>query len=279
MPADHPVTPSPDAIPSPGRRPGRARQEPGPEPLELAARPARLAAALSTLLLGAAAALVAAAGPPPAPATGAAAPRGSVVAAAAAEPPPVPPAPTAAEAARLAAGEVLLDSRPVPPRGLAEEHGRGIVDAPPARVFAALTDFAHYQEWVPFVKRSDAAASADGSVASFQSLALPFPLGRRYYRLKARIAVEAEGAARVWRTWWTYVPGSGNVADHYGWWVLVPAAANRTLAACALYTDPGGSTPAWALHRGTAETMPYIFSGLRQQIHRSRYDAPGASPP
>jgi hypothetical protein len=187
-------------------------------------------------------------------------------------PPPVPPPPTDAEAARLAAGEVLLASRPVGSRSLAEEAGRGLVLAQPERVFAALIDFAHYQEWVPFVKRSDAQPQGDGSVVSFQSLNLPFPLAGRHYKIRARSAVEGRGEAQVWRTWWSYVPGTGNVADHYGWWVLVPYGAGRTLAACALYTDPGRGVPAWAAHRGTAQTMPYIFSGLRQQIHRSRYD-------
>jgi len=189
-------------------------------------------------------------------------------------PPATPPPPTAAEAARLAGGEVLLGSREVGPRSLAEELGRGIVEASPERVFAALVDLAHYQEWVPFVKLSDAVPQGDGSVISFQSLDLPFPLGKRYYKIRARSAVEGQGAARIWRLWWSYVPGTGNVADHYGWWVLVPDGAGRTLAACALYTDPGGGVPAWAAHRGTAMTMPYVFSGLRQQIHRSRYDRP-----
>jgi Polyketide cyclase / dehydrase and lipid transport len=191
-------------------------------------------------------------------------------------PPATPPPPTAAEAARMASGEVLLGSREVGPRSLAEELGRGIVEAAPERVFAALVDLAHYQEWVPFVKRSDAAPQGDGSVIGFQSLDLPFPLGNRYYKIRARSSVEGQGRARVWRLWWSYVPGTGNVADHHGWWVLVPdgTGAGRTLAACALYTDPGGGVPAWAAHRGTAMTMPYVFSGLRQQVHRSRYDRP-----
>jgi hypothetical protein len=189
-------------------------------------------------------------------------------------PPPVPPPPTAVEAARLATGEVLLASRPVGPRSLVEEAGRGIVEANPERVFAALIDFAHYHEWVPFVKRSDAQPQADGSVISFQSLDLPFPLASRHYQIRARSAVEGRGEAQVWRTWWSYIPGTGNVADHYGGWVLVPYGAGRTLAACALYTDPGSGVPGWAAHLGTAQTMPYIFSGLRQQIHRSRYGHP-----
>jgi hypothetical protein len=169
---------------------------------------------------------------------------------------------------------VLLATRPAPPpRTLAEEVGRGLINSPPERVFAAVIDFAHYQEWVPFVKRSDAALQGDGSVVSFQSLALPFPLGKRYYKIDARSGVSGEGAGRVWRAWWQYVPGTGNVADHHGWWVLVPYGEGRTLGTCVLYTDPG-RMPAWAVHRGTAETMPYVFSGLRQQVRRSRYDRP-----
>jgi polyketide cyclase/dehydrase/lipid transport protein len=192
-------------------------------------------------------------------------------------PPQPPPLPDAAATARLGRGEVLLASRVVGPQGLAEETGVGVIDAPPSRVYAALADFAHYREWVPFVKVSDAAPQADGSVLSFQSLVLPFPLGKRYYKIHAHSeapsAAEAGTPAAVWRVWWTYVPKSGNVVDHYGWWVLQPFAGGRTLGTGLLYTDPGGG-PAWALHRGTAETIPYIFSGLRQQIHRSRYDQP-----
>jgi hypothetical protein len=203
-------------------------------------------------------------------------------------PPVVPPPPDPAAVERLLRGEVLLASRVVGPRELAEELGTGLIDAPPTRVFAALQDFAHYREWLPFVKLSDAAAQPDGSVISFQSLDLPFPLGKRYYKIHAHSSATAADTsaataetppaaaprgqpAEVWRVWWTYVPHSGNVEDHYGWWVLQPFAGGKTLATCLLYTDPG-SGPAWALHRGTAETMPYIFSGLRQQIHRSRYD-------
>jgi Polyketide cyclase / dehydrase and lipid transport len=206
------------------------------------------------------AALLAAAAGPQAPATRSAGP-------------PAPPPPTPAEAARLAAGEVLLGTRQAGKRSPAEETGRGVIDAPPARVFAALIDFGHYQEWVPFVKRSDAAPQNDGSVISSQSLGLPFPLGSRYYKILARSSVEGQGEAQVWRAWWSYVPHSGNVADHHGWWVLVPFGDGRTLATCLLFTDPG-NLPAWAIHLGTAQTMPYIFSGLRQQIHRSRYDPP-----
>jgi len=240
-----------------------------------------LVAAIGAIALIVFSALAPAPGPGPTPVPGAPGPAGAaaagagVVSAGAAPadaPPAVPPPPTAAEAARLATGEVLLASRPAGPRSLAAEVGRGIVEAPPERVFAAVADFAHYQEWVPFVQRSDARLESDGSIVSFQSLALPFPLGKRYYRIRARSDALGRGDARAWRAWWRYVPGSGNVADHHGWWVLAPYGGGRTFGTCLLYTDPGGHLPAWAVHLGTSETMPYVFSGLRQQVRRSRYE-------
>lgn len=181
----------------------------------------------------------------------------------------------AGEAARMRAGEVLLAAQAVGPRGLEEQEGRGVIEAAPERVFMALTDFAHYQEWMPFVRRSDAAAQGDGSVVAFQALELPFPVGARHYKIRARWAVEEGGAGgRTWRLGWQYVPGSGNVAAHRGSWTLVAWAGGWTLGTCRLFTDPGGGVPGWAMNLGMTQTMPYIFSGLRQQIRRSRYLPP-----
>jgi hypothetical protein len=178
---------------------------------------------------------------------------------------------------RLSAGEVLVTLGPAPRSGGPREGiGRGVIDAPPERVYRALTDWAHAEEWMPFVERSDAVPQPDGSVVSFQALDLPAPLGDRHYKIRARagIAGGAGGKARVWRTRWSYVPGSGNVDDHRGSWELTSFGDGRTLATCRLYTDPGGSVPAWMMDRATRKSLPWIFDGLRQHVRRSRYDAP-----
>jgi len=188
-------------------------------------------------------------------------------------PPPVAPAEgSSAELRRLAAGEVLVTLAPVSPAGGPREGiGRGVIDAPPDRVYRALTDWAHAEEWMPFVERSDAAPQPDGSVVSFQALDLPAPLGDRHYKIRARAGV-ASRKTRVWRTRWSYVPGSGNVEDHRGSWELTAFGDGRTLATCRLYTDPGGAVAAWMMDRATRKSLPWIFDGLRQQVRRSRYD-------
>jgi hypothetical protein len=103
---------------------------------------------------------------------------------------------------------------------------------------------------------------------------LPAPTGERHYRVRFRQRVETGPAGRTWTIDWVYVPGSGNVVDHHGSWTLTAQGPGRTLAVLRLYTDPGGLTPGWAVDRGTLETIPWIFHGLRQQVRRSRYDGP-----
>lgn len=175
------------------------------------------------------------------------------------------------ESRRLAAGEVLISSRTVEPRKPREGIGRGVIDFPPERVFRAVSDLAHYDEFMPFVKRSEVLRTLDdGTVLSRQRLQLPGPFGERYYTLSVRSQVEKGG--KVWRTQWSYVRGSGNIEDQRGSWTLEELSPGRTLATFRLYTDPGGLAPSWMMEKALAETLPYIFDGLRQHVRRSRYD-------
>jgi uncharacterized protein YndB with AHSA1/START domain len=156
--------------------------------------------------------------------------------------------------------------------------GRGVIEAPPERVFRALADYAHWSEFMPFLTRSGAQGQPDGSVEGDHVMKLPAPSGERHYRVRFHQRVETGAAGgptgKAWKIEWSYVPGSGNVEDHHGSWTLTSQGPGRTLAVLRLYTDPGGLTPRWAVDRGTAETIPWIFHGLRQQTRRSRYDAP-----
>jgi uncharacterized protein YndB with AHSA1/START domain len=150
--------------------------------------------------------------------------------------------------------------------------GRGVIEAPPERVFRALTDYAHWSEFMPFLMKSEAQAQPDGSTLAEHVMKLPAPTGERHYRVRFHQKVGTGPAGKTWTIDWAYVPGSGNVKAHHGSWTLTTLGPGRTLAVLRLYTDPGGFTPQWAVDRGTTDTIPWIFHGLRQQVRRSRYD-------
>jgi uncharacterized protein YndB with AHSA1/START domain len=151
--------------------------------------------------------------------------------------------------------------------------GRGVIEAPPERVWRALTDYAHWKEFMPYLEKSDVQPQADGSVLSGHELDFPSPIGKLRYRVRFVQSVEAGPSGKVWRIRWTAVPGSGNVKEHRGSWTLTALAANRTLAVCHLYTE-AATAPRRAMDRGTARMLPWIFDGLRQHVRRSRYDRP-----
>jgi uncharacterized protein YndB with AHSA1/START domain len=170
-------------------------------------------------------------------------------------------------------GEVQVSLVTVGKGGPREGVGQGLIDAPPARVFRALMDVEHWHEFMPFLEQSSARRRKDGSIDSFQRLQLPFPAGRRSYRIRLRGRTGTSPAGPTWHIEWTQEPGWGNVKDHHGSWTLT-AAGGRTKAILRLFTDPGGFIPASAADQGTAETLPWIFHGLRQHVQRSRYDDP-----
>jgi uncharacterized protein YndB with AHSA1/START domain len=180
-------------------------------------------------------------------------------------------APLAAAAPPREPTDVVL--RPVGGNHPQEGIGRGLIAAPPERVFRAVTDVAHWHEFMPFLETSDARPQADGSVLSEQRLELPFPLGSRHYRIRLRSRTATTAKGPEWIAEWTYVPGSGNLAGLRGSWTLLPTAGGGTLATCRLWTDPG-NIPNRLMDRVTARSLPWIFDGLRQHVRRSRYDGP-----
>lgn len=172
-------------------------------------------------------------------------------------------------------GEVRVSLVPERPEGPQAGVGHGVVQAPPERVFRALQDVGHWHEFMPFLEKSTARPRKDGSIESSQRLELPFPIGKRSYHVRVRSRAEPTPAGTVWHIDWTYVPGSGNVKDHHGSWTLTATGNQATLATLRIYTDPGGFVPAKGMDRGTIETLPWIFHGLRQHVQRSRYGSGG----
>jgi hypothetical protein len=185
---------------------------------------------------------------------------------------PAPPFP--GEARPTPTGDVWVEMVAARAGQPKEGVGRGIVEALPERVFRALADYAHWQQWVPFLKSSDSQAQGDGSVLSRQVMALPYPVGERRYLVRFTQGSEAGPEGKVLWIRWAFVPGSGNLAKLRGSWRLTALGPERTLAVCRLLSDPGGLSPRWAVDRGTAQMLPWLFHGLRQQVRRSRYASP-----
>lgn len=175
---------------------------------------------------------------------------------------PYEPSPT--ELAALERGEILVRLREVPGSAIKEGKALGLIDAAPERVFQVVTDLEAFPEFMPHVRQSTVEPQADGSLVNYQYLDLPFPIRDRYYKIRVVHRVEETHRGRVWRSSWTYLPGSGNVVENYGAWTLRDY-GGRTLALYQVFTDPGGWIPAWAANRASRQTLPDILRALRRR--------------
>lgn len=178
--------------------------------------------------------------------------------------------PTAEELARLRAGETLVE--------MADEGGgsaRRLLDADPGRLFRAAADWAHYDEFFPFVRTSSAEVDGEGGVLAHQTIDVPWPYSDRSFTATTRWSVAATKSAGTFRASvsWAHVPGSGDVLENRGEWRFSELATGQTLVEIQLVSDLDG-VPASFERRALAETLPYVIDGLRQQANRCRYDLP-----
>lgn len=175
---------------------------------------------------------------------------------------PAAAGPPADDLPRLLAGETLVHVD-----GL-EGVARRVLETPPDRLYRAAADWAHYQEFFPFVKESRAEVDAAGTVTARQVVDLPFPWADRHF------AVRLEHDTDHLRVAWRAVPGSGNVTENRGEWRFRELAPGRTLVELRLVSDAGPGVPDGFQRRALEATLPYAIDGLRQQANRCRYDRP-----
>lgn len=195
---------------------------------------------------------------------------------------------TAASAASLARGEAVV--LPLPPTAnedrSAAEAARGralrVLPAPAERLARAAADWPHYAEFFPFVSLSEVVAGSLGSAPRVrQRIDVPFPFPDR------RLTVETEwmshGDREVgepdFEVAWHHVAGSGNVDAQEGRWRFWRLADTgdeppQTLVELRLLSDSGAGIPQSLEERALLETLEWALDGLRQQVHRCRYDRP-----
>ncbi len=176
-----------------------------------------------------------------------------------------------------------LYNRAVPGAAVPAALARVRIEVPPARLFAVITDYDHFADFVPYVTRSQVVHREAGLRRVAQHLRFPGPVADRHYVIESRDSITSSPSER-WRVEWRLVaerdpPASretGITPNAFtGYWELTSVAGGTaTDAIYSLHFDPGGALPSWLVTFAMNRYLPKVIDAVRTRAT----GADGSSP-
>ncbi len=143
------------------------------------------------------------------------------------------------------------------PGGRRDARARALIAAPPEAVWNGITDYAHYNEFMPFTTVSDVKRREGDTVWFYTELS--FPLKTIRYEIKLKLDKPR------WRVDWTLV--EGDLRSNEGSWQLEPygPGGGETFAIYTVYVAPGFSIPGFILNKMTQASLPQLIQAVRKR--------------
>lgn len=145
------------------------------------------------------------------------------------------------------------------------------LDAPPAKVFAVVTDFEHGAEFMPHLVFSRVLWRHGDELLNWASA--KFPLAeRRDWVVRFHLEHLAGGALRAsWRpepSAWSPRPGGAvRMTVNSGSWLIEPLdGGRRSRATYRVTAEPGGWIPAWLARPAETAAVRDLFEAIRGRV-------------
>ena len=160
--------------------------------------------------------------------------------------------------------------RDVPGARVREVKAETVIPVEPKRISAVLDDLEHYGEFMPYVVETTNVQPLPNGHIEYQRVDPPF-VDMRDYTLRMIITVDP--TTGVIERAWTEANDKGppprdgvvRVAINRGKWTFKPAPGGKTLLNYYLYTDPGGSIPAWIVNKANTTSLPDLFAAVTKR--------------
>lgn len=149
-----------------------------------------------------------------------------------------------------------------------------VVDVAPWRLWLALADSDHHEEFMPYVRESAVIEEGGGTKLAYQYMTLPAGTKPRHWVIRSWDNGELWKASgeTVWETYWALEPGGEDLVDAFveegfiehveisdldealytvtneGYWLLVELSSDSTLVAYQAVSDIGGKVPTWLVN-------------------------------
>jgi len=177
-------------------------------------------------------------------------------------------------------GGVILSSRVRPGSSLKEFKAVGAIDAPTRAVHDVLDDFQNYPNFMPYTKECRLVKTESDSILTYQRLSPKIVTDRDYTLRVRKKSWSGEGGLFYLDRWEpanelgpAEKPGVLRVKLCEGGWLLEPDGANKTRATYSIYTDSGGTIPAFIANKVSEIGIRKLFAAVRKQVQDPKYRA------
>jgi polyketide cyclase/dehydrase/lipid transport protein len=177
-------------------------------------------------------------------------------------------------------GAIKLYSRVSPGSALKEFKAMGTIDAPTRVVNNVINDVEGYPRFMPFTAECRILQRQGNSTYTYQRIS-PKIVGDRDYTLQVEETSWPAKAGFIYLKRWKPANEAGppekkgvlRVKLCEGGWLLEPESAEKTLATYSIYTDTGGSLPAFIANAASGIGIRKIFAAVRHQSKDPKYRA------
>jgi hypothetical protein len=177
-------------------------------------------------------------------------------------------------------GGVKLYSRVHAGSALKEFKAIGTIDASTRVVHNVLSDVEGYPKFMPFTAECRVLRRQGNSIHVYQRIS-PRIVSDRDYTLLIEEKSWPGNAGLVYSKHWRPANEMGpaekkgvlRVTLCDGGWLLEPETADKTRATYSIYTDTGGSLPAFIANAASGIGIRKIFAAIRRQVREPKYHA------
>ncbi len=176
--------------------------------------------------------------------------------------------------AALVPGEATADPAAPPARGAVEIKTysvsgsntpkivvRAVIEQPPRKVWAVVSDCAHYKNRLPRVVASRLVSHAGNKYTCEVTIAMPFPFSNLTGVTEATHEVGEGGMSRRWKL------VSGDYTTNNGSWEVKPLDASGTssLVTYSVQAEPKTSVPGWLREQAQKKALPELIERVRAE--------------
>lgn len=169
-----------------------------------------------------------------------------------------------AQEARLDKGEIIVATEAVKGSDIPRIIVKGVVEAPPEKVWKIIEDCQNYDKTMPRIESSKRVSVKGQEVTCRVEIDLPFPLSNL---TATTLGIHTEQTDRFSRKWSLV---EGDYKFNSGSWVLTwfKGNPNRTMVVYTVHAEPKNVVPDWVREKAQKSSMPGVIERLREEVAR-----------